>query len=152
MCPTSFGRSSRTGKNNPSTLQTGHTRPCREHVLCTDRVTSHADQLAIESSVHVQRVRLGLAGWLDWPAPSHRHCSYEPASSTSLSHKRTSNDTNQPTEQADRWRLIYETNLLSLINPPLAHIYCSTTLSNHGLIRLKNSSRKLVAICAISYF
>ena len=27
-------------------------------------------------------------------------------------------------------------NLLSLINPSLAHIYCSTTLSNHGLIRL----------------
>jgi hypothetical protein len=28
-------------------------------------------------------------------------------------------------------------NLLSLINPSLAHVYCSTTLSNHGLIRLK---------------
>ena len=47
-----------------------------------------------------QRVRLGLAGWLGWPAPSHGHCSNEPASSTSLSHKRTSNNTNQPTEQA----------------------------------------------------
>ena len=27
-------------------------------------------------------------------------------------------------------------NLLNLINPSLAHVYCSTTLSNHGLIRL----------------
>ena len=43
-------------------------------------------------------------------------------------------------------------NLLSLINPSVAHIYCSTTLSNHGLIRLKNPSRKLIAICVISYF
>ena len=51
-------------------------------------------------SMHSRRVRLGLAGWLGWPAPSHGHCSNEPASSTSLSHKRTSNDTNQPTEQA----------------------------------------------------
>ena len=42
----------------------------------------------------------GLAGWLGWPAPLHRHCLYESASSISLSHKRTSNDTNQPTEQA----------------------------------------------------
>jgi hypothetical protein len=30
-----------------------------------------------------------------------------------------------------------EMNLLSLINPSLAHVYCSTTVSNHGLIRLK---------------
>jgi hypothetical protein len=45
-----------------------------------------------------------------------------------------------------------ETNLLRLINPSLAHVYFSTILSNHGLIRLKNSSRKLVAICVISYF
>ena len=42
-------------------------------------------------------------------------------------------------------------NLLSLISPSLAHIYCSTTLSNHGPIRLKNSSHKLVASCAISF-
>ena len=40
------------------------------------------------------------AGWLGWPAPSQGHCSNEPASSTFLSHKRTSNNTNQPTEQA----------------------------------------------------
>jgi hypothetical protein len=33
--------------------------------------------------------------------------------------------------------IIRETNLLSLINASLAYIYCSTTLSNHGLIRLK---------------
>jgi len=32
--------------------------------------------------------------------------------------------------------IIYETNLLSLINPLLEYIYCSTTLSNHALIRL----------------
>jgi hypothetical protein len=30
-----------------------------------------------------------------------------------------------------------ETNLVSLINLSLAHVYCSTTLLNHGLIRLK---------------
>ena len=28
-------------------------------------------------------------------------------------------------------------NLLSLINPPLVNVYCSTTLSNHGAIRFK---------------
>jgi len=55
----------------------------------------------MERAGDLQRVRLGLAGWLGWPAPSHGHYSHEPASSTSLSHKRTSNDTNQPTEQAD---------------------------------------------------
>jgi hypothetical protein len=33
--------------------------------------------------------------------------------------------------------VIRETNLLSLINLSLAYIYCSTTLSNHELIRLK---------------
>ena len=33
--------------------------------------------------------------------------------------------------------VIHETNLVSLINPSLAYIYCSTTLSNHRLIRLK---------------
>ena len=41
----------------------------------------------------------GLAGWLGWPAPSYGYCSHEPASSTSLSHQRTTNDTNQPTER-----------------------------------------------------
>ena len=33
--------------------------------------------------------------------------------------------------------VLHETNLLSLINPSSAHAYCITTLSNHGLIRLK---------------
>jgi hypothetical protein len=43
-------------------------------------------------------------------------------------------------------------NLLSQINPSLAYVYCSTSLSNHGLIRLKRFfSRKLVTICVISY-
>ena len=41
----------------------------------------------------------------------------------------------------------HETNLLSLINLLLTHVYCSTLLSNHGLIRLKRfvsqNSRKL---------
>ena len=32
--------------------------------------------------------------------------------------------------------VIRKTNLLSLINHSLAHVYCSTTLSNYGLIRL----------------
>jgi hypothetical protein len=31
----------------------------------------------------------------------------------------------------------HEMNLLSLINPSLPHVYYSTTVSNHGLIRLK---------------
>ena len=31
----------------------------------------------------------------------------------------------------------YEINLLSLINPSLTNIYCSTTLSNHCAIRVK---------------
>jgi hypothetical protein len=30
-----------------------------------------------------------------------------------------------------------EKNLLRLINPSLAHVYCSTTLANHGLFKLK---------------
>jgi hypothetical protein len=34
--------------------------------------------------------------------------------------------------------VIRETNLLSIINQSLAHVYCSTTLSKYGLIRLKN--------------
>jgi hypothetical protein len=42
-------------------------------------------------------------------------------------------------------------NLLNLINPSLAHVYCSITLPNHGLIRLKKSSRKTVSICAFSF-
>jgi hypothetical protein len=33
--------------------------------------------------------------------------------------------------------VIHKTNLLSLINPSSAHVYCSITLSNHRLIRLK---------------
>ena len=45
-----------------------------------------------------------------------------------------------------------KTNYTSHLNPSLAHVYCSTTLSSHGLIKLKNSSRKVVVICAISYF
>ena len=53
-----------------------------------------------KSGLIIQPVRLGAAGWLGWPALSYKHCSCEPTSSTSLSHKRTSNDTNQPTEQA----------------------------------------------------
>ena len=45
-----------------------------------------------------------------------------------------------------------ETNLLSLTNPSLANIYSSTILLNNGAIRLKDSSRKLVIICTISFF
>jgi hypothetical protein len=30
-----------------------------------------------------------------------------------------------------------ETNLLSIINPSLVIVYCSTTLSNHSLIGIK---------------
>ena len=33
--------------------------------------------------------------------------------------------------------VLHETNLLSLINPSLVHVYCSTTLSHYRLIRLK---------------
>jgi hypothetical protein len=47
--------------------------------------------------------------------------------------------------------VIRETNLLSLINLLLAHIYCGTTLSNYGLIRLKNLSRKTVSIYAFNF-
>ena len=50
---------------------------------------------------HIRPDRLGADGWAGWPALSHKHCSREPASSTSLSRKRTSNDTNQPTEQVE---------------------------------------------------
>ena len=45
-----------------------------------------------------------------------------------------------------------QTNLLSLINLSLAHTYYSIILSNHKLIRLKNSCRKLVIICVIIIF
>ena len=45
-------------------------------------------------------------------------------------------DTNKKNELQNP-SVLYETNLLSLINPLLAYIYCSITLSNHGLIRLK---------------
>ena len=48
--------------------------------------------------VYMQPDRWAGAGW---PAPSHGYYLREPASSTSLSHKRTSNDTNQSTEQVD---------------------------------------------------
>jgi hypothetical protein len=41
-------------------------------------------------------------------------------------------------------------NLLSLINSSLAYIYCSTTLSNHELIRLNDSSQELIYIYAIN--
>ena len=59
------------------------------------------------NDLHVyQSNRLGLAGWTDWPAPSYGYYSHEPANSTSLSHKRTSNDTNQPTEQADNGKRV----------------------------------------------
>jgi hypothetical protein len=47
--------------------------------------------------------------------------------------------------------VICEMNLLSLINLSLAHVYRSTTLSNHELIRLKNLSRKTVSICTFSF-
>jgi hypothetical protein len=47
--------------------------------------------------------------------------------------------------------LIHETNLLSLINPSLAHVYCSTTWSNHELISLMDSSRELASIYAIGF-
>ena len=33
--------------------------------------------------------------------------------------------------------VLHETNFLSLINLSLAYFYCSTILSNYGLIRLK---------------
>ena len=33
--------------------------------------------------------------------------------------------------------VLHETNFLNIIKSSLAHGYCSTTLSNHDLIRLK---------------
>ena len=42
-------------------------------------------------------------------------------------------------------------DFLSLINLSLVHVYCSTTLSNHGLLGLKDSSRKLVVSYAINF-
>jgi len=43
--------------------------------------------------------------------------------------------------------VLHETIFLSLINPSLAYVYCSHTLSNHEL----DSSRKLVVNYAISF-
>ena len=43
-------------------------------------------------------------------------------------------------------------DFLSLINLSLAHVYYNTMLSNHGLIGLKDSSRKLVASYVISLY
>ena len=47
--------------------------------------------------------------------------------------------------------VLHETNFLSLINPSLAHVYGSKTLSNHGLIRLKRFVSQLVANYVISF-
>jgi len=41
--------------------------------------------------------------------------------------------------------------LLIIINLLLTYVYCSIKLSNHGLIRLKKSSHKLVSICKFSF-
>ena len=41
------------------------------------------------------------------------------------------------------WIVHRETNLMNLINSSLEIVYCSTTLSNHGLIRLKRFVSKL---------
>jgi hypothetical protein len=49
-------------------------------------------------------------------------------------------------------QILIKIPITELINLSLAHVYCSMTLSNHGLIRLKNSSRKIHTICVISYF
>ena len=50
-------------------------------------------------------------------------------------------------ECSDTNKKINDASLLSLINLSLAYVYCSTTLSNHGLIKLKKfvsqSSRNL---------
>jgi hypothetical protein len=40
-----------------------------------------------------------------------------------------------------------EMNLLRLINLSLAHVYCITTLSNDGLIGLKNFSQISLNMC-----
>jgi hypothetical protein len=47
--------------------------------------------------------------------------------------------------------IIHKIDLLSLINPSLAYVYCSIILSNYELIRLKKSSRKTVSIYAFSF-
>jgi hypothetical protein len=46
----------------------------------------------------------------------------------------------------------YETNLLNLINPSLANVYCSTSLSNHGVIRLKRFVSQFTRNYAIGFF
>jgi hypothetical protein len=42
-------------------------------------------------------------------------------------------------------------NVLNLVNPSLAYVYCSITLSNYKLIRLMDSPRKLVSIYTIDF-
>ena len=49
------------------------------------------------------------------------------------------------------WRLVHETNLLGIVNPSLAYIYCSTTWSNHKLIRFNKFSRELASVYIISF-
>jgi hypothetical protein len=44
-----------------------------------------------------------------------------------------------------------ETNLLILINPSLAHVYCSITLSNHGLIRLNGFVSRISLYYAMDF-
>ena len=64
------------------------------------RLLQHIKLYSFFLTDYIPLVRWAGAGWAGWPAPSHGYCSSEPASSTTLSRKRTSNDTNQPTEQA----------------------------------------------------
>ena len=61
------------------------------------------------------------------PSPSQKYCSFEPASSTSLSHKRTSNDTNQPFEQAWYLQLHGKTHYSTSVLTPdwCVHIHAS---------------------------
>ena len=47
--------------------------------------------------------------------------------------------------------VLHETNFLSLINPSLAHIIVALHCQIMGKLGLKDSSRKLVASCAISF-
>ena len=56
---------------------------------------------AVKWDVAQEPDRWAGAGWAGWPAPSHGYYSRELANSTSLSHKRTGNDTIQPPEQAE---------------------------------------------------
>ena len=47
----------------------------------------------------------------------------------------------------------YETNLMSLINPSLAYVYCSNLVSNHVLISLiRFVSRFTIYLCNVIYF